>query len=104
MDYVFQNAAGRSIGGWTVPQESAGYSVSLSSLHRETYYSGVHKAAHITLLYISVVANTSHAPQPGENVKIGSMQYYTPALLNVSSKHLKIKTSHVLWDVFCVLD
>ncbi|MEJ1300574.1 hypothetical protein QY880_10605 [Latilactobacillus sakei] len=32
MDYVFQNAAGRSIGGWTVPQESAGYSVSLSRL------------------------------------------------------------------------
>ncbi|XEO94260.1 NlpC/P60 family protein [Latilactobacillus sakei] len=79
MDYVFQNAAGRSIGGWTVPQESAGYSVSLSSLQPgDLLFWGAQGSSYHVALYIGG-GQYVHAPQPGENVKIGSMQYYTPS-------------------------
>lgn len=79
MDYVFQNAAGRSIGGWTVPQESAGYSVSLSSLQPgDLLFWGAQGSSYHVALYIGG-GQYIHAPQPGENVKIGSMQYYTPS-------------------------
>ncbi|MEJ1318989.1 C40 family peptidase [Latilactobacillus sakei] len=79
MDYVFQNAAGRSIGGWTVPQESAGYSVSLSDLQPgDLLFWGAQGSSYHVALYIGG-GQYVHAPQPGENVKIGSMQYYTPS-------------------------
>lgn len=78
MNYVFKQAAGRDIGGWTVPQESAGYSVSLSSLQPgDLLFWGAQRGSYHVALYIGD-GQYIHAPQPGENVKIGSMQYYAP--------------------------
>jgi len=78
MNYVFKQAAGRDIGGWTVPQESAGYSVSLSSLQPgDLLFWGAQGGSYHVALYIGG-GQYIHAPQPGENVKIGSMQYYAP--------------------------
>lgn len=79
MDYVFRNAAGKSIGGWTVPQESAGYAVSLSNLQPgDLLFWGSQGSSYHVALYIGG-GQYIHAPQPGENVKIGSMQYYAPS-------------------------
>lgn len=78
MNYVFKQAAGRDIGGWTVPQESAGYTVSLSNLQPgDLLFWGAPGSSYHVALYIGG-GQYIHAPQPGENVKIGSMQYYAP--------------------------
>ena len=42
--YVYMQVTGRDIGGWTVPQESAGTKFQFLKQKLETCYSGGHKA------------------------------------------------------------
>jgi cell wall-associated NlpC family hydrolase len=76
MYYVFMNAAGRNIGGYTVAQESAGTKISVSSLQPgDLVFWGSAGATYHVGLYIG---NNQyiHAPQPGETVKIASISSY----------------------------
>lgn len=76
--YVYRVAAGREIGGWTVPQESAGAQVSLSQLvpgdlvfwgaRGDTYHVGIYVGG----------GQYIHAPQPGESVTIQSISAWSP--------------------------
>ncbi|KRN28376.1 hypothetical protein IV38_GL001375 [Lactobacillus selangorensis] len=74
--YVFQNAVGKSIGGYTVAQESAGTIVSISNLQAgDLVFWGSRGATYHVGIYIG---NNQYiaAPQPGENVKISSISAY----------------------------
>lgn len=79
MQYVFRNALGMEIGSWTVPQESAGTIISIEDAQPgDLYFWGSQGATtHVAL----ATGNGSyiHAPQPGDNVKVGNTQWYTPS-------------------------
>ncbi|WP_334330337.1 C40 family peptidase [Companilactobacillus sp. HBUAS59699] len=74
--YVYQQATGKSIGGYTVAQESAGTQEAVSQAsagdllfwggHGSTYHVGIYLGNN---QYIA-------APQPGESVKISSISSY----------------------------
>ncbi|MDO1605788.1 C40 family peptidase [Lactobacillus sp. YT155] len=71
-------AYGSSVGGYTVAQESAGRSVSLNALQPgDLLFWGSRGASYHVAIYIGG-GQYIHAPQPGQNVKVGSMQYYMP--------------------------
>ncbi|ERL64549.1 C40 family peptidase [Schleiferilactobacillus shenzhenensis] len=80
MYYVFQHAAGKNIGGWTVPQESAGTQVSISNLKAgDLVFWGSRGSTYHVGLYIG---NNQyiHAPQPGQGVQIASISgYFMPS-------------------------
>lgn len=79
MYYVFANAAGKNIGGWTVPQESAGTQVSLSNLKAgDLVFWGSRGATYHVGLYIGN-GQYLHAPAPGQSVKIQSLSSYGPS-------------------------
>lgn len=70
MYYVFLNAAGVNIGGWTVPQESSGREVSLSALQPgDILFWGPKGNTYHDALYIG---NNQYiaAPEPGQVVQI----------------------------------
>ncbi|WP_273376987.1 C40 family peptidase [Schleiferilactobacillus perolens] len=76
MYYVFANAAGKNIGGWTVPQESAGTQVSVNNLQAgDLIFWGSRGSTYHVGLYIG---NNQyiHAPQPGQSVTIASISSY----------------------------
>ncbi|WP_462259236.1 C40 family peptidase, partial [Vagococcus teuberi] len=76
--YVFRQAAGKEIGGWTVPQESAGTQISLSELQPgDLVFWGSRGATYHVGIYVGG-GQYIHAPQPGESVKVTSMSYYSP--------------------------
>lgn len=76
MNYVFQQALGRNIGGWTVPQESAGTQVSVMSAQPgDLLFWGGHGSTYHVALYIGD-GQYIHAPQPGDSVKIASVSTY----------------------------
>jgi cell wall-associated NlpC family hydrolase len=80
MYYIFQNGAGVNIGGWTVPQESAGSSVSLSALQPgDILFWGSRGSSYHDAIYIG---NNQYinAPQPGDVVKVQSISgYFMPS-------------------------
>lgn len=76
MHYAFANGAGKEIGGWTVPQESAGTQVSINNLKAgDLVFWGSRGATYHVGLYLG---NNQylHAPQPGQNVTIASISSY----------------------------
>jgi cell wall-associated NlpC family hydrolase len=73
MYYVYLNATGINIGGWTVPQESSGTQVSLNALQPgDILFWGPQGATYHDALYIG---NNQYiaAPEPGDVVKIQTM-------------------------------
>lgn len=73
MQYVFRQVTGQNIGGWTVPQETAGTKVSLNQLERgDLVFWGNAGATYHVGLYLG---NNQYlnALKPGTNVKIDSI-------------------------------
>ena len=76
--YVYLQLTGRDIGGWTVPQESAGTKISVSQAKAgDLLFSGSAGGTYHVAISLGG-GQYIHAPQPGENVKVGSVQWYTP--------------------------
>lgn len=79
MEYVYTNAGGRYIGGWTVPQESAGTRISVGEAQPgDLYFWGSAGASYHVALAIGG-GQYIHAPQPGQNVTIGSVGGFAPS-------------------------
>lgn len=76
MHYVFANALGKEIGGWTVPQESAGTQVSINNLKAgDLVFWGSRGATYHVGLYLGN-GQYLHAPQPGQTVTIATISSY----------------------------
>ncbi len=78
--YVYQQATGKSIGGYTVAQESAGSkeAVSQASAGDLLFWGGQGSSYHVAIY----LGNNQYiaAPQPGESVKISSISgYFMPS-------------------------
>lgn len=79
MQYVFRQATGMEIGSWTVPQESAGTIIPVSEAQPgDLYFWGAQGSTYHVALATGE-GNFIHAPQPGDVVKEGSTQYFTPS-------------------------
>ena len=77
--YVYRQATGREIGGWTVPQESAGTKISVGEAQAgDLYFWGSPGGTHHVAIALGG-GQYIHAPQPGESVKVGSVSYYAPS-------------------------
>jgi cell wall-associated NlpC family hydrolase len=76
MYYVFLNATGKNIGGYTVPQESAGTQVSVSNLQAgDLVFWGSHGNTYHVALYLGG-GQYLEAPKPGYNVRISTLSSY----------------------------
>jgi peptidoglycan hydrolase CwlO-like protein len=76
--YVYRQATGREIGGWTVPQESAGAKIGINEAQAgDLLFWGSPGGTHHVAIALGG-GQYIHAPQPGESVKIGSYQWYAP--------------------------
>ena len=76
--YVYRVAQGREIGGWTVPQESAGAKISLSQLAPgDLVFWGPPGSTHHVGIYVGG-GQYIHAPQPGQNVCVQSISAWSP--------------------------
>ena len=76
MHYIFQQAAGKEIGGWTVPQESAGTKVSISSLKAgDLVFWGSRGATYHVALYVGN-GQYIEAPKPGLSVRYSKLSSY----------------------------
>ncbi|RSU01745.1 hypothetical protein CBF34_06735 [Vagococcus penaei] len=76
--YVYRQAAGREIGGWTVPQESAGQTISLSQLQPgDLVFWGSQGSTHHVGIYVGG-GQYIHAPQPGQSVTVQSISAWSP--------------------------
>lgn len=76
--YVYRQAQGREIGGWTVPQESAGTTISLSQLAPgDLVFWGSHGATYHVGIYVGG-GQYIHAPAPGQNVTVQSISGWSP--------------------------
>jgi len=76
--YVYKQVTGEDIGVWTVAQESSGTQISVDQAQEgDLLFWGDQGSTY----HVAISAGGDqyiHAPQPGENVKYGSTQYYTP--------------------------
>ncbi|MGX7204673.1 NlpC/P60 family protein [Enterococcus pingfangensis] len=76
--YVYKQVTGQDIGSWTVAQESSGTQISVSEAQQgDLLFWGDQGSTY----HVAISAGGDqyiHAPQPGESVKYGSTQYYTP--------------------------
>lgn len=76
MHYIFSQAAGKEIGGWTVPQESAGTQVSISNLKAgDLIFWGSRGATYHVALYVGN-GQYIEAPKPGLNVRYSRLSSY----------------------------
>ncbi|MBA1433993.1 C40 family peptidase [Bombilactobacillus bombi] len=76
MHYVYQQALGKEIGGYTVAQEAAGDSVDIKDLKPgDLVFWGSHGATYHVALY---AGNNQYidAPQPGQNVSVHTISSY----------------------------
>lgn len=76
--YVYKQVTGKDIGVWTVAQESSGTTIDVSQAQQGDllFWGDQGSSYHVA---ISAGGDSYiHAPQPGENVKYGSTQYYAP--------------------------
>ncbi|OJG20498.1 hypothetical protein RR47_GL001704 [Enterococcus columbae DSM 7374 = ATCC 51263] len=77
--YVYLQVTGRDIGGWTVPQESAGTVIPVSQAQPgDLYFWGSRGSTSHVAIAIGG-GQYIHAPQPGETVKVGSVAYFAPS-------------------------
>ena len=76
--YVYKQVTGKDIGVWTVAQESSGTQIDVSQAQQgDLLFWGDQGSTY----HVAISAGGDqyiHAPQPGENVKYGSTQYYAP--------------------------
>lgn len=77
--YVYLQVTGKDIGGWTVPQETAGTMISVSQAQAgDLLFWGAAGSTHHVA--ISLGGNQYiHAPRPGQTVSVGNTAYYTPS-------------------------
>ncbi|MHC5228210.1 C40 family peptidase [Enterococcus sp. LJL99] len=77
--YVFQTAVGINIGGWTVPQESAGVQIPVEQAQAgDLYFWGSPGSTYHVAISLGG-GQFIHAPQPGDVVSYGSIQYFAPS-------------------------
>lgn len=76
--YVYRKVTGREIGGYTVPQESAGTTISVSEAKAgDLYFWGGHGGTY----HVAIATGNGgyiHAPAPGQGVSYSSVGYYAP--------------------------
>ena len=77
--YVFRNATGREIGGWTVPQESAGTKISVAEAQPGDLYlwGSAGSTYHVPIALGG--GQYIHAPTTGKTVSVGSVGSYGPS-------------------------
>lgn len=76
--YVYKQATGKDIGGWTVAQESSGSKISVNDAQDGDllFWGEAGSTSHVA---ISAGQNSYiHAPRAGTTVQYGSTEYYTP--------------------------
>ncbi|AXX65148.1 MAG: C40 family peptidase [Lactobacillus sp.] len=76
MHYVYQQALGKEIGGYTVAQEGAGQSVAINDMKPgDLVFWGSHGSTYHVALY---VGNNQYidAPKPGQNVDVHTISSY----------------------------
>ncbi len=77
--YVFRNATGREIGGWTVPQESAGTKISVSEAQPgDLYFWGSAGSTYHVAIALGG-GQYIHAPSPGQSVSVSSVGSWGPS-------------------------
>lgn len=77
--YVFRNATGREIGGWTVPQESAGTKISVAEAQPgDLYFWGSAGSTYHVAIALGG-GQYIHAPTTGQTVSVGSVGSYGPS-------------------------
>ena len=77
--YVFRNATGREIGGWTVPQESAGTKISVGEAQPgDLYFWGSAGSTYHVAIALGG-GQYIHAPTTGKTVSVGSVGSYGPS-------------------------
>lgn len=77
--YAYKQALGIEIGSWTVPQESAGqqiHDISQAQPGDLYFWGSPGGTSHVAIALGN--GEYIHAPQPGENVKVGNVDWYTP--------------------------
>jgi len=79
--YVFLQVTGRDIGGWTVPQETAGTVISVSQAQPGDllFWGSSGSTYHVAIALGG--GQYIHAPRPGQNVSVGSTAHFTLSLL-----------------------
>ncbi len=77
--YVFLQVTGRDIGGWTVPQETAGTVIPVSQAQPGDllFWGSSGSTYHVAIALGG--GQYIHAPRPGQNVSVGSTAYFTPS-------------------------
>lgn len=79
VQYVFKQATGKDVWAPTTNQEYLGTEASLSALQAgDLLFFGNRGATYHVAIYIGN-GQYIHAPQPGENVKIGNMKWFAPS-------------------------
>ncbi|MGX7418344.1 coiled-coil domain-containing protein [Carnobacterium gallinarum] len=77
--YVYSRVLGKSIGGFTVPQESSGVEVPMSALQAgDLLFWGARGSTHHVAIYVGG-GTYIHAPQTGDVVKYQSLSGYAPS-------------------------
>ncbi len=78
-NYVYREATGQDIGGWTVPQESAGPTIAVSQAQAgDLYFWGNHGSSYHVALATDSQGGYIHAPAPGQTVTESNVQYFAP--------------------------
>ncbi|KAA9302230.1 MULTISPECIES: C40 family peptidase [Aerococcus] len=78
-NYVYREATGQDIGGWTVPQESAGPTIAVNQAQAgDLYFWGNHGSSYHVALATDNQGGYIHAPAPGQTVTESNVQYYAP--------------------------
>jgi len=76
--YVYKQVTGKDIGGYTVPQENAGPQISASQAKPGDLLFWGSKGSTYHVAISMGGSSFIHAPKPGDTVKVGDTQYFTP--------------------------
>lgn len=78
VQYVFKEAYGIDVGGWTVPQESSGTKISVAEAQPGDLYFWGSPGGTYHVAIATGGGNYIHASQPGTPLEYNSIQYFTP--------------------------
>ncbi|WP_038024342.1 C40 family peptidase, partial [Tetragenococcus muriaticus] len=76
--HVYKQVTGRDIGGYTVPQENAGTQISVNEAQAGDLLFWGSKGGTYHVAISTGGSSFIHAPKPGDTVKNGDTQYFTP--------------------------